>query len=215
MLEAINDAIMSASGEWWVLGVVFLFCGIDAFFPLVPSESLLVGLASVSVTAGTQDLVWLAVIGAVGAFLGDQVAYRMGAAIGVDRVGWMRGPRARKVLAFARRELVVRGALLVFTARFIPLGRTAVNFTAGATRYPWRRFASLDAVACTVWAAYSVAIGALAGRWFEEHKLLAVVVSVLIAFLIGYLIDRIIYAVLRRRQIRRTARGPVVGGTES
>jgi len=215
VLEAINDAIMAASGEWWVLGVVFLFCGIDAFFPIVPSESLLVGLASVAVTAGTQDLVLLAVLGGVGAFIGDQVAYRMGAAIGVDRVRWMRGPRARKVLAFARRELVVRGALLVFTARFIPLGRTAVNFTAGATKYPWRRFAALDAIACTVWAAYSVAIGALAGHWFEEHKLVAVVVSVLVAFVIGYLIDRIIYALLRRRQVRRLAHGPAPDGVES
>ncbi|GAB3669464.1 hypothetical protein GCM10027591_16260 [Zhihengliuella somnathii] len=204
-MDAINDAILSASGEWWVLVVVFLFCGIDAFFPVVPSESLLVGLASVAVTTGSQDLVLLGVYGAVGAFIGDQVAYRMGRAVGTDRFAWMRRPRARKVFAFAERELVRRGALLIFTARFIPLGRTAVNFTAGATEFSPRRFLLLDAIACVVWAVYSVGIGSVAGRWFEEHKLIGVVLSVLLALVIGYVLDRIIYFFIGRHHRHLTS----------
>ena len=73
----------------------------------------------------------------------------------------MRLRRSRKAFAFARHELMKRGALLIFTARYIPIGRVAVNFTAGATRYPLGRFTVLDILACLAWGAYSVGVGAL------------------------------------------------------
>ncbi|WP_309080446.1 DedA family protein [Zhihengliuella sp.] len=183
-----------------MLLIVFAFCAIDAFFPIVPSESLLVGLASVAVSTGDPDLVLLGVLGALGAVLGDQIAYWLGSRLGTQRFAWMRRPRSQRVLRFARRELDRRGGLLIFTARYIPIGRTAVNFTAGATGYPRGVFSAFDVASCVFWAAYSVTIGALAGQWFEEHKVLAIVVSVAIAIALGYFMDRLIYFVLRRRQ---------------
>lgn len=197
-MQAVNEAIIMASSVWWVLPVLFAFCFIDGFFPVVPSESLIVALASVAVTSGTPNIVLLVVVGAAGAFCGDQVAYRMGRAVGTERWKWMRAPKARKAFNFAHHELMRRGALLLFTARYIPVGRVAVNFTAGATHFPLKRFAFLDAFGCLTWATYSSAVGAIAGHWMESNKLLGIVISIVVAIILGYLLDRIINRVLIR-----------------
>ena len=93
---------------------------------------------------------------------------------------------------WAGRELEKRAVSLILIARFIPVGRVVVNLTAGATRYPRRMFVALTRMSAVLWAAYSVAIGALAGAWFKENHLLAVVVAIAVALVLGLIIDRII-----------------------
>ena len=197
-VDVINEAILHAANAWWILPIVYLFCLIDGFFPVLPSETLLVALASVAVTTGSPNMVLLALAGAAGAITGDQIAYRMGRRIGTERFRWMRLRRSRKAFAFAHHELMKRGAMLIFTARYIPIGRVAVNFTAGATRYPPGRFTVLDILSCLAWGAYSVGVGAFAGQWFHDNKLLGIGLSIVAAIILGYLLDRIVYAVLRR-----------------
>ncbi|GER23703.1 membrane protein [Zafaria cholistanensis] len=197
-MDVINEAILHAANAWWILPIVYLFCLIDGFFPVLPSETLLVALGSVAVNAATPNMALLAVAGAAGAITGDQIAYRMGRRIGTERFRWMRLRRSRKAFAFAHHELMKRGAMLIFTARYIPIGRVAVNFTAGATGYPLGRFTVLDILSCLVWAAYSVGVGALAGQWFHENQVLGIVLSIVVAIVLGYLLDRIVYAILRR-----------------
>lgn len=197
-MDVINEAIVHASGAWWILPIVYVFCLIDGFLPILPSETLIVGLASVAVGSGTPNIALLALVGAAGAITGDQIAYRMGRRMGTTRFRWMRTRRARKVFAFAQHELMKRGALLIFTARYIPIGRVAVNFTAGATRFSITRFTVLDVLGCLTWGAYSATIGAVAGNWMEHNKLLGIGISIVIAVVLGYVLDRVIYAVLKR-----------------
>lgn len=197
-VDVINEAIVHASNAWWILPIVYIFCLIDGFLPVLPSETLIVGLASVAVGTGTPNIVLLALVGAAGAITGDQIAYRLGRRMGTTRFRWMRTRRARKVFAFAQHELMKRGALLIFTARYIPIGRVAVNFTAGATRFSLKRFTILDVLGCLTWGAYSATIGAVAGNWMEHNKLLGIGVSIVIAIALGYVLDRIIYAILKR-----------------
>lgn len=197
-MEIINDAIVHASNAWWILPVLFLFCLIDGFLPLLPSETLIVALASVAVGSGTPNIALLALVGAAGAVAGDQLAYRLGRRVGMDRFRWMRGRRARKSFGFARRELERRGALLIFTARYIPVGRVAVNFTAGATQFSHRRFTLLDIVGCLTWGAYSATIGAVAGHWMEHNQLLGIGLSIVIAIVFGYIVDRVVNVIMRR-----------------
>ena len=66
-------------------------------------------------------------------------------------------------------------------ARFVPIGRVAVNLTAGATHFPRSRFVALTVLSAVLWAAYSVAIGLFFGQWFEENHLLGVIVAVICA----------------------------------
>ena len=41
-MDVINEAILHAANAWWILPIVYLFCLIDGFFPVLPSETLLV-----------------------------------------------------------------------------------------------------------------------------------------------------------------------------
>ena len=197
-MDVINEVILYASTAWWILPLLFLFCLIDGLLPVVPSESLIVALASVAVASGAPPLLLLGLVGAAGAIAGDHFAYRFGRRIGLDRFRWMRRRRARKTFAVARRELERRGALLIFTARYIPIGRVAVNFTAGATRFSRRRFTLLDVLGCLTWSAYSTTIGAVGGHWMKDNALLGIALSISIAMVFGFIVDRVIN-VLRRR----------------
>ena len=197
-MDLINEAIVHAANAWWILPTVYVFCFIDGFLPILPSETLLVALGAVAAGTGVPNVYLLILVGAAGAISGDQISYRIGRRIGTDRFAWMRRKRTTKLFAFARKELSVRGAMLIFTARYIPIGRVVVNLSAGATGYSLKRFTLLDVMGCLTWAGYSVAIGVVAGGWFHDNKLLGVVLSVALAICMGYLIDKVVHAVLKR-----------------
>lgn len=191
-VDSINNFILTSADAPWVYLALFAFCLIDGFFPPVPSESLVVGMAALVATGAGPNLWLVAAAAAGGAFLGDNLAYLMGRRIGTERFRWMRGPRMQRGFVWARRELDKRAVSLILIARFIPIGRVVVNLTAGATGFPRRAFVALTTLSAVVWAGYSVAIGALAGAWFKDNHLLGVVVAVAVAMLLGLAIDRVI-----------------------
>lgn len=191
-MQAINDFILAAAGQPWVLFLVFACCVIDGFFPPIPSESVVVGLAAVAAGAGIPNAVLLAVTAAAGAFLGDNIAYLIGRNTGTQRWAWMRGYRMQRAFRWAGTELRKRPASLILVARFVPIGRVAVNLTAGATHFPRPRFVGLTVLSAVLWAAYSVAIGLFFGQWFEDNHLLAVIVAVICAIGLGILVDVVI-----------------------
>src|SRR5690606_7156547 len=95
LLDAINTVVIDAAGQPWVLAVLFACCVIDGFFPPVPSESIVVGLAAVAVSTGVPNL-WLVVaLTAAGAVVGDNIAFLIGRAVGTERFRWMRRPRVQ------------------------------------------------------------------------------------------------------------------------
>jgi membrane-associated protein len=189
IIDQINILIAHSAAQWWIIPLVSLFCLIDGFFLFLPSETAIVALSSISARTGSPNI-WLLILGAsIGAVIGDNIAYFLGRKLGTSRFKWMRKPRGAKAFAWAGRELEKRGAILIFTARYIPVGRIAVNFTAGATRFPWRRFVVLDAVAVVTWAGYSVAVGTFAGRWVHHNPLLGIGIAIAFAIVIGFIVD--------------------------
>jgi membrane-associated protein len=188
-VQAINDFILAAAGQPWVLVLVFACCVIDGFFPPIPSESVVVGLAAVAATADIPNPVLLAATAAAGAFLGDNIAYLIGRGTGTRRWAWMRGHRMQRAFRWAGSELRKRPASLILVARFVPIGRVAVNLTAGATHFPQPQFVGMTGLSAVLWGAYSVAIGLFFGQWFEENHLLGVIVAVICAIGLGVLVD--------------------------
>jgi membrane protein DedA with SNARE-associated domain len=77
-------------------------------------------------------------------------------------------------------------------ARFVPIGRVAVNLTAGATRYPRPRFMSLTVLSALLWASYSVGIGLFVGPWFEENHVLGAAIAIVCAVVLGLAVDYVI-----------------------
>ena len=188
-MQAINDFILAAAGQPWVLILVFVCCVVDGFFPPIPSESVVVGLAAVAATADIPNPVFLAATAAAGAFVGDNIAYLIGRGAGTRRWAWMRGHRMQRAFRWAGTELRKRPASLILVARFVPIGRVAVNLTAGATHFPRSRFVAMTVFSAVLWGAYSVAIGLFFGQWFEENHLLGVIVAVICAMVLGVLVD--------------------------
>ncbi|MFF2345256.1 DedA family protein [Pseudarthrobacter sp. NPDC058119] len=191
-MQAINDFILAAAGQPWVLVLVLACCIIDGFFPPVPSESVVVGLAAVAATADVPHPLLLILVAAAGAFLGDNIAYLLGRRVGTSRWGWMRGPRMQSAFRWAGQELRKRPASLILVARFIPIGRVAVNLTAGVTHYPHLRFVGLTVLSASLWAGYSVAIGLFFGQWFEDNHLLGAAIAIVCAVALGILVDLLI-----------------------
>lgn len=152
MLDTLTALVEAGAAAAWVLPVVLLVAVFDALVPPVPSEGIVVALAAVAVAGDGPNLMALAVAG-VGAFLGDSLTYVAGRRFGPRRLERITRPSARRALERASHTLDQRGAVVILTARYVPLGRVAVNLTAGATGFPPRRFFGVAAVAATTWAA--------------------------------------------------------------
>ncbi|HYH77289.1 MAG TPA: DedA family protein [Arthrobacter sp.] len=188
-MQAINDFILAAAGQPWVLFLVLACCLIDGFFPPIPSESVVVGLAAVAATADVPNPWMLMLVAGLGAFSGDNIAYLIGRRVGTRRWSWMRGARMQSAFRWAGAELRKRPASLILVARFVPIGRVAVNLTAGVTHYPRPRFIGLTILSATLWASYSVGIGLFFGQWFEDNHLLGAVIAIICAVALGIVVD--------------------------
>ncbi|GIG39018.1 DedA family protein [Cellulomonas phragmiteti] len=173
----------------WVFAALFGFAAVDGFFPPVPSESLVIALASMSTSTGSPVLWAVVVVAAVGAFVGDQIAFQIGRAVDVRHLRGFRGRRGRALLDWAERALRDRGAAFIIAARYIPVGRVAVNMTAGALGFRRRRFVLLTAIAASTWAVYSTLIGVGTGAVLGHSPLVGVVAGVLGGFVIGLGVD--------------------------
>jgi membrane-associated protein len=164
------DAIVDAIGDSnWSYVIVFLVAAIDAFFPVVPSEATAIA-AGVVAGAGDLNVLVLIVAASLGAIVGDNICFALGHFLG-DRVvnRFFKGEKSQERLAWAQRTLDARGGYLIVVARFIPGGRTVTTFTAGFVEtYPWRRFLFFDVIAGVIWGTYTVMLGYLGGKTFEE-----------------------------------------------
>jgi membrane protein DedA with SNARE-associated domain len=187
------------AGEWWSYLIILGVAAVDAFFPLVPSETLVVVGGNL---ASSGDLVlWLVILsGAAGAVLGDNISYGIGSWVGertVKRI--FRSEKAHKRLEWAERTLDERGAYIIIIARFIPGGRTAVTFSAGyIPTFPWRRFIVYDIVAGVIWATYAALLGYFGGKTFENHPFYGVLLALGIALSLGLAVEMIRHFRARR-----------------
>jgi membrane protein DedA with SNARE-associated domain len=103
--------------------VIFIIAVIDAFFPLVPSETVLV-IGGSFAASGDLNLLLVILAGSAGAILGDNISYGIGTLVGEKTVKrWFRGEKAHKRFEWAERTLDERGAYIIIAARFIPGGR--------------------------------------------------------------------------------------------
>lgn len=183
----------------WVYAVLLALVIADAFLVVLPSETVVVALGSLALSTGAPQIAGVLAAAALGAIVGDNLCYGIGRRIGTERFAWMRRPRIRHAIDYAAAALERRPASLILTARYIPFARIAANLTAGATRFPYRRYAPLTVVAGASWACYNCLIGALFGAWLAEYPIAAILISVLVAIALGVGIDTIAARVATRR----------------
>jgi membrane-associated protein len=178
------------SGSNWSYVAIFAVAVLDAFFPVVPSETMVIVAGTL---AGAGDLVLPLVIvsAAAGAIVGDNISYGIGRFAGEHTVKRLfRHEKAHRGFDWAEEQLAARGSYVILVARFIPFGRTAITFTAGYTRgLPWHRFLRYDVVAGVVWATYATMLGYIGGRQFEKQPWKGVLVGLAIAFAVAFSVE--------------------------
>ncbi|MDH4146235.1 MAG: DedA family protein [Acidimicrobiia bacterium] len=173
MFGDLFDRLADLSGSPWFLLAVFAIALLDSVIPVVPSETMVI-IGGVAAGQGNQILSLVIAAGAIGAFLGDNLAYQLGAKGGpLIRRTLFRGEKGARRLDAAGRQLRQRGGLLLITGRFIPGGRTALTISSGLTAQPRRRFALFVGLAVTIWATYAALLGFIGGKNFEDNHTVA------------------------------------------
>jgi len=187
------------SGSNWSYLAIFAVAVLDAFFPVVPSESLVV-IAGNLAASGDLNLAVVIVLAALGAMVGDNISYGLGTLVGERTVKrWFSLEKSRKRLEWAERMLDERGAYIILVARFIPGGRVAVTFSSGyIPTFPWRRFVVYDAVACLLWASYAALLGYFGGKTFEDHPWFGLLIALGIALSLGFVVEAVRHLRARR-----------------
>lgn len=137
----------------------------------------------------------------LGAFAGDSLCWWLGRRFGpAAQRRLFRGPRGKRSLDWAKRQLHERGRTIVVVARFVPGGRTATTFTAGLVEMHYRtRFGPAAAVGAVVWAGYNAGIGFVGGKAFEDQPWKGLVLAFGLAMLSAVAIELVRKALARRR----------------
>ncbi|WP_323741152.1 DedA family protein [Microbacterium sp. VKM Ac-2870] len=187
-----------AHSPWALPAMAALVVG-DAFLVVIPGEAAVTTFGALAVAEGAPPLFAVIAVAAVAALTGDVGCYFLGRTVGLDRWRWMRGRRVSAAFGWARDALARRGATLMFTARFIPFARLAVNIAAGASGMRLGRYVVLAAPAATAWALYQALLGAAVAAIIPGGTVAAVVVSIALALAIGAVADALVARARRRR----------------
>ncbi len=198
------------SGSNWSYLAIFGVAVLDAFFPVVPSESLVI-LAGALAGAGDLNLFFVIGCAWAGAVIGDNISYGIGTFAGEHTVRRLfRHEKAHRGFDWAEKQLEERGSYIILVARFIPFGRTAVTFTSGYTKgLSWHRFLRYDIIAGVLWATYAAMLGYIGGKQFEEQPWKGVLLGLGVAFTLAFVIE-----VIRKRRESGAAAQPAPRDTE-
>ncbi len=178
MFDSLQELVTASAASY---AVIVGFVWLDAWFPIVPGESLVI---TGSVLAAQGDLsIWLVFLaGLVGAIAGDNFTYLLGRKLGERATGRLfRSEKARRRLAWAEEQLE-RRRWIILVSRFVPGGRTGVMFGAGTFEMQWRaRFLPYQLAAALLWTVAIAALGYFFGSAFQDSFWLPLVVSLAIA----------------------------------
>jgi membrane-associated protein len=188
-MEAARQLLGVAMASHWLLLILFLAAAIDAVFPVVPSEGLVV-TAGMAAAAGHQNLLLVIVLAMLGSVIGESACYFMGRGSGPALHRWMkRQERRQAVYDKVSAALHARGGLILMTVRYIPGARMVATLTAGATRYSFRKFIVFTFAGVTIAYTYVALLGYLGGDAFAHDSLKALGFSLSLAFMIGLVVE--------------------------
>jgi membrane protein DedA with SNARE-associated domain len=139
--------------ETYGLGLLFVLIMLESAGIPLPGETALIG-AAVLAGRGHFDIVWVIVVAASAAIVGDNGGYWVGRIWGRRLLTrWNRLERlAEKVLPPSERFFARHGGKTVFFARFIAILRFTAAWLAGVTRMSWWRFLVWNAAGGILWA---------------------------------------------------------------
>ena len=130
--------------------IVFIETGIlVAFF--LPGDSILFGAGLLAATRDDTNILLLALIVFLAAFLGDQVGFVLGRKYGRPYLERRKSPRAHSLVARAEHFYDKYGWSAVILARFYPWIRTFIPPIAGIGKMNYYKFLSANALGALIW----------------------------------------------------------------
>jgi membrane protein DedA with SNARE-associated domain len=181
-------------------GLVLLFALIaaeSAGVPL-PGETALIA-AAILAERGHYSIVWVIVVAAAAAIIGDNIGYWIGRTGGralLERWGPVRR-YAERALPPGERFFAKHGGKTVFIGRFVAVLRVTAAWLAGITHMPWWRFFLWNAAGGIVWATgvsllafYFGKAAADAVATYGVYALIVIVVGAVIAFVVMRLLKK-------------------------
>lgn len=197
VLTDASEWLEDFSSRWYFLVIIFVVAYLDSIVPIVPSETMVI-VGGVAAGVGQQSLLFVILCGALGAALGDNTAYLLGARMsGPIRRRAQRSPKLARRLEWANEQIGMRGGPLIVTARFIPGGRTALTVSCGITHQPKPWFVGWVLVAVSIWATYAAGLGYVFGDAFDHTT--ALILAFVTALAINGLIELLRHLRARRR----------------
>lgn len=181
-----------------------------------PGETLLI-TGAVYAGAGRLNIVLVALVGFVGAVIGDNIGYAIGRLGGHElAVRWGRyvgltHERLARVEAFFARH----GGKIVVVARFIEVLRQANGIVAGISEMPWLRFLGANVLGAALWVAMWTSIGYLAGTHLTliYHEILRY--ELVAAGVVVVVVAGLVWHRLRARRARSRGGDAPSGGRTS
>ena len=164
MLDSLTDLVTDSAATYFVVaGLVAL----DAVLPVVPSETVVV-TGGVLAADGDLSLPVLVAAAAAGALAGHSILFVLGRSAAAPlRRRMLRTQRARHRVDRAA-ALLRRRAWLLIVSDFLPGGRTAAMFGAGALDLSVRRFYAFVVPGALLWATFYALLGYAGGSAFES-----------------------------------------------
>jgi membrane-associated protein len=173
------DAVMRSS---WLLPLLVVMIAVDAPFPVLPSETILMSAATTAFGGGDVGMVFgLFVAALAGSVLGDAVVFWLGRCS--HRLLSRTVDTEYEVSAWVRRHMLRRPGIALVGARFVPGGRLVSTAAAGRFGLPVRRFLPWTIASSAAWSAYMLLIGLALGPVTGGDPLLSLFAGVAMALL--------------------------------
>lgn len=146
----------SAAYGLWIYAILFLivFCETGLIVtPFLPGDSLLFAAGALAAIGGT-DITLTSVVLLVAAVAGDNLNYAIGRQVGQRVFAWENSRFFnRKGFEAAHAFFEKHGAKALVLARFMPIVRTFMPFTAGVASMTWPRFFAVSCFGGLIWVA--------------------------------------------------------------
>ncbi|HJP78244.1 MAG TPA: DedA family protein [Pseudonocardiaceae bacterium] len=168
-----------------------------------PGETVLI-VGPIYAATGRLNLILVALLGFLGAVVGDNIGYLIGRVGGrlVEKFGRYILLTAQRIDA-AERFFTRYGGGIIIVARFVEGLRQANGIIAGLTGMRWRRFVAYNALGAALWVGLWVCLGDVAGPHINTIYPLAVRYQTYVGIAVGVLIVALIIRALVRRDRRR------------
>ena len=147
------------------LFLLFVLVALESTGIPLPGETALIA-ASVLASQGHYSIVWVIVLAAAGAIIGDNAGYWIGRKGGralLRRIPYLRDYFER-ILPPAEKFFEKHGAKAVFLGRFVSLLRVTAAWLAGISHMPWWRFLFWNAAGGIIWATAFGIVAYYSGR---------------------------------------------------